>query len=554
VRDLGGRNTTLVNGYSVTECAVAPGDEIAVGHLSFLVTATGMDVPMPSSDLLGQATVALVEADAIYLAEGGTIEADARFHHTVPDLARLFRYSRSLSLVRTVPELLDVIKHEIISRFEPAVYWLALVEDKDDGEGFRLSRSDRSCTVAPMPESAMEQALTELRGLLVPKRRRGCLELTLAAPIHFGDHRIGVVSLQNTTARRAYDESDLHFLVSLAHATAPVFGAIEQREELERQVERLGAAQQEESRLIGESNVMDGLRRLIRRVANSRQTAFVTGETGTGKELVARQIHLQSPRHLFPLVTVNCAAIPRELFESELFGHAKGAYTDAKEDIPGLLAQAHGGTLFLDEVGDLSLDNQARILRVIENQAFRPVGARKEVQVDVRFVGATNKDLPVAVQAGMFRNDLFHRLNGFAIHVPPLRDRKEDIPLLARHFLERHKSEANRPITGITSEAIDYLTSRFWPGNVRELRHCIQRAVALAKRAEIQRDDIFAEDAPDHAMDSPDAGFVSLAEIERRHIATVLRQCGFNIRQSAAILQVSRNTLYSKIAQYQIKP
>jgi len=248
-----------------------------------------------------------------------------------------------------------------------------------------------------------------------------------------------------------------------------------------------------------------------------------------------------------PFVVVNCAAIPRELFEGELFGHAKGAYTDASSTEPGLLDQADGGTLFLDEIGDLSLDNQARILRVVENQTFRPVGSVREIKVDVRFIAATNKDLEVLVQRSRFRNDLYHRIRGLEIMVPPLREHPEDIPALAEHFLSSLRDEGRRPFKGFTPEAFEFLRQRNWPGNVRELRHAVHRAMTYATKEVIGPEDILEPPRSEEAPSRGNAPVLTLERMENQHIRQVLAQHGGNVRAAARALGISRTTLYNKI-------
>jgi DNA-binding NtrC family response regulator len=250
-------------------------------------------------------------------------------------------------------------------------------------------------------------------------------------------------------------------------------------------------------------------------------------------------------------VTVNCAAIPRELFEGELFGHEKGAYTGAHDARPGLVSCAHGGTLFLDEVGDLSLENQARILRVVEYGVFRAVGASTETRVNLRVVAATNRDIEAAIKSGGFRVDLYHRLNGFEIHIPPLRERASDIAPLAEHFFQIGKGEAKRTLAGIAPEALDHLRSRPWPGNVRELRNCILRAIATARHDAIALGDVL--DRVPRGPVGPVQPSLSLVEAEKTHIGATLRKCNGNIREAAKILQVSPSTLYRKITQYGIE-
>jgi len=293
------------------------------------------------------------------------------------------------------------------------------------------------------------------------------------------------------------------------------------------------------------------VRDLAGRSAKSELAVMVLGETGTGKELLARMIHDLSPRAKNPYVVVNAAAIPRELFETEMFGHEKGAFTGAARQKPGHFEVAHGGTLFLDEVGDLSLDNQARILRIIESGRFHRVGGTREVAVDVRIVTATNRPLGSKESTKWFRPDLYHRLSGVVILMPPLRDRKSDINELVDHFLKRMQRAAPYGVHSLSQAAVDKLMVYDWPGNVRELRSCVERAAALAQSEQIEADDIVL---PNESKGESDSGshLLTLSEAERHHIVRILKRHKWNIRSAAQALRISRVTLYKKINDYAI--
>jgi len=304
--------------------------------------------------------------------------------------------------------------------------------------------------------------------------------------------------------------------------------------------------------LIGESAAMRRLRELVQRVARADAPVLVKGETGTGKELVARAIHRLGPRPGGPFVAVNCAALPETLLESELFGHAKGAFTDARAARVGLFVQASGGTLFLDEIGELSPALQPKLLRALQERRVRPVGASEEIAFDARLVAATNRDLESAVEEGRFREDLFFRLDVLPVEVPPLRARGGDVLLLAQHFACQLAHRTGRPALGLSRAAAEKLGDYAWPGNVRELENAIERAVALA-----DHDHILVEDLPERirshrpsdlllAGDDP-ATLVPLEVVERRYIARVLEATAGNKTLAARILGVDRKTLYRKL-------
>lgn len=301
--------------------------------------------------------------------------------------------------------------------------------------------------------------------------------------------------------------------------------------------------------MIGQSKPMQEVFDLIQDVSPMDSTVLITGETGTGKGLAAKAIHTNSPRSEGPFVLVNCGAIPEHLMESELFGHQKGAFTDAKETKKGRLELAHDGTLFLDEIGEISMRMQIDLLRVLEDRVFYRVGGTQPIEVDFRVVAATNRNLEKAIKNEIFREDLYYRLNVIAFQMPPLRERKEDIPLLAEHFLRRFSQETNKPVDKISRAAIDEMMLYEWPGNVRELENAIERAVVVGKEREIRPADL-----PFRRSDDPT--FIpknALKDIEKTHIEKILDNYQWNIAKSSKMLGIDRTTLYSKIKRYNIK-
>jgi len=248
-------------------------------------------------------------------------------------------------------------------------------------------------------------------------------------------------------------------------------------------------------------------------------------------------------------VTVNCAAIPADLFESEFFGHEKGAFTGALQRKRGLLEQSDGGTLFLDEIGDLSPANQARILRALETKQFRRVGGNEEIQVDFRLVAATNRKIAAELESGRFRKDLYHRLKGIEIAMPPLRERRGDIPLLAEYFLQAARAKAQTPPRQLSPRALQYLTSHSWPGNVRELKSCLETALTFCQTGEVDMEDLRAVCGTQDSTESP----IPLAEAEKREILKALAHCNGRVVDAAGVLGVSKSKLYNKIAEYGLK-
>ncbi|HVV85905.1 MAG TPA: sigma-54 dependent transcriptional regulator [Kofleriaceae bacterium] len=318
---------------------------------------------------------------------------------------------------------------------------------------------------------------------------------------------------------------------------------------------RRQVAADDEPELIGQSAAMRDVLEVIARVAATDATVAITGETGTGKELVARAIHRRSRRAAGPLVAVNCAAMPEHLLENELFGHVKGAFTDARGNKPGLFVQASGGTLFLDEIGELPLGLQAKLLRALQERKVRPLGGDAEVPFDVRLVTATNRDLERAIDEHAFREDLWYRINVVPLALPPLRARGGDILLLAQRFLAETARRFDKPVTGFTPAAAERLATYDWPGNVRELANAIERAVALARF-----DNVTVEDLPERIRSytptdivvagADPATLTSLEEVERRYILHVLQAVGGNRSQASAILGLDRKTLYRRLKAY----
>jgi len=299
--------------------------------------------------------------------------------------------------------------------------------------------------------------------------------------------------------------------------------------------------------IIAKSHRMQQVFEVVRVVAKSNATVLITGESGTGKELIARAIHNLSLRRGKPFVAVSCAALPESLLESELFGHERGAFTGATARKKGKFESAHGGTLFLDEIGDISPNVQVHLLRVIEEKEFSRVGGNELVKVDVRLISATNKDLKKAMEEGRFREDLFYRLNVVGIHLPPLRERTEDIPALSEHFLRKFAMENHKDIKDFSPEAKELIMKYNWPGNIRELENAVERAVILARGEFITPDELPGLGA---AVPPVSLAGKNLREVEKECIASTLRQTGGNVSEAARILGITRMTLYNKLREY----
>jgi two-component system nitrogen regulation response regulator NtrX len=363
------------------------------------------------------------------------------------------------------------------------------------------------------------------------------------------------------TAVRATKLGAFDFLekpLTIQKVTVVVKNAIEQhRLEVENQLLR-EARGDESPQIIGESVPMKALRQQLSLMAGTNGRVLIYGESGTGKELVAHAIHAMSPRADSPFVEVNCAAIPEELIESELFGHRKGSFTGAREDKVGKFQKADSGTLFLDEVGDMSLKTQAKVLRALEEQRFEPVGAPESIQVDVRVIAATNKHLEEEIERGNFREDLFYRLNVIPFYVPPLRERIEDVPLLAEHFLKEFTSAYGRKPKELTPEAVAVLKDYSWPGNVRELRNLMERIVIMCPQVRIDARHIPLNASKRAPVDRPVEVSGSLQEVreaaEREYIMKKLEEAKGNVSRTAELLGLERSNLYRKMKALGITP
>jgi formate hydrogenlyase transcriptional activator len=381
-------------------------------------------------------------------------------------------------------------------------------------------------------------------------------------PLLVRDRCIGILNIGSIESG-APDAGDLEFLTQVAMQIAYAIDHVQAYEQIDRLRDQLAKENvylNEELRLmknvgslVGQSLAFRHVIGLARDVAPTPSTVFITGETGTGKELIAQAIHDWSPRHSKPMVRVNCAAFPAGLVESELFGHERGAFTGADRAREGKFELAHGGTLFLDEIGEMPLETQAKLLRVLQDGLIDRLGGNQPVRVDVRVIAATNRDLPAAVKVGAFRADLFYRLNVFPIGLPPLRNRPEDIPILARHFLKQYCVKLGRSCNDIDRESLERLIRYTWPGNVRELENVIERAMILSREPVLRIDE--------HVLGSQDSSFTAsppagIKDLEQRHILQTLTLTNWHIEGpdgAAARLGIPPSTLRSRMKQFGMK-
>lgn len=543
VEDLNSRNATMVNGMPVKRAKLRIGDILAVGPATFeVINEPANAVPNEKESAYTPVTISVEHG--VYTSENTFKPVLQPTPRTVNELYELFCLSRDLAYVETLWDLARLTRYAFKRLLDPSGFWLAWYRSRDSRLVYvNVGEPDQ---VGPPPEELMRKAIEAHTGLLAPrvyKDEEGrVLETTMALPLVYGNGPVGVVALRGTSPGRSYTEEDLQYALGIVATIAPHVRAVEHLQQLARDNERLREASGASQELLGESPVMRDLRNLISRAAQSDISALILGETGAGKEIVARMIHEQSSRQESPYVVINCAAIPSELLESEMFGHEKGAFTGAAKRRIGRMEEANGGTLFLDEVADLSAENQARLLRAIETGIFRRVGGEQDIQSDVRIIAATNKSL----SSDRFRSDLLHRLNSFTIHVPALRARLSDVPILARHFLKKYCQGCG--VTDLSPEALRLLQQHSWPGNVRELKATIERAVLFCDGPVLKPEHLnLSQHSENNGSEAP---LRTLAEIERQHILKVVQATSGNISAAARTLGINRVTLYKRLAEY----
>lgn len=541
LEDLGSRNPALVDGVPQEDVVLRVGDEFCVGRAVFLITAVADSVP-PSSRRPSDSDTLSLDLKDLGL---DAIEQGASWPGTFTDYVLLFRFSRSCSLLKSEVELCTRLQDVITERFAAAD--VHIMQEADGRWPVRelLELTDDTL----IRQDALERAVEDKRALsFALPLRNGRSGHVFVAPVFYGGQCEGMAVLTMDTMGPEGDrEAALRLFSALCELVGPYLHAAREHDRLVQLNHRLASLEGFANMpLVGQSRLMKSLRAHVHEAALTPMNVLITGETGTGKELIARAIHRNSSRAGKPYIIINCAAIPAELFESELFGYEKGAFTGAQGAKKGLLFHADTGILFLDEVGDLSPENQARILRVIEQGTYRRLGSPTEEKVDVRFIAATNR--PVGDKG--FRSDLYHRLAGFTLHAPPLRERAEDIPLLAQYFMDSLAAQDARMIRTLSQDASDVLKQYHWPGNVRQLRNTIERIAHRNQTALITAEDVWRDGQISKHPEAETGPLLSLDEMEREHVLKVLRTCAGNRAKAARILGISRSTLYLKLAEY----
>jgi len=576
LQDLDSRNNTFVSGVPVMDRVLVPGDQIRIGD-SILIFQGPDTESLPRNAPLsldvtpapGAATVILRKEDALYLRPPSpdSLPPTAK---TVRDLKVLLDFSRALNSVRGLAALQEKVLEAILAVAPADQAAILLTDDGTTTFSSILGRDRRLGANQPIHASqtilnqVLEEGLAVLSSDVLSNQNyrdsESLLERrvhsVLAVPLEVQDKVLGVLYLEASSPGARFDSDLLHLVTTLGNIMAL---AIENSRHLERlggENRRLHEELNVHHSMIGESKAMHEVYGFVSRVAGRDSTVLISGESGTGKELVARAVHMNSSRADKPFVAINCAAITETLLESELFGHERGAFTGAVSQKKGKLEVAEGGTVFLDEIGELAVPMQAKLLRVLQEREFERVGGTRPIKLDVRLIAATNRDLKEASRTGIFRPDLYYRLNVVSLHMPPLRERREDIPMLAAFFATQYGDKVKRRVAGISPEARACLVRYDWPGNVRELENAIERAVVLGSTELILVDDL-----PDSVLEETAASgepvsalHDGIREAKKGLIERAIEQANGNYTDAAKILGVHPNHLFRLIRTLNLKP
>lgn len=566
VVDLESYNGTFVNGTPVLEQYLAHGDQLAVGSVLFLFlveeTVSELSVELTNVELANPSTIRLARSDAVYLkpaAAMATLPAEAR---VARDLDALLKISMSLSTIRDLGSLQRALLETILQTIPADRGALLLVDENTEEfqasfgidkrsqaeQRILISRSVaekvlREGVAILSTDTSADEALRDAESLLVDRVRS-----LLCVPLVVRDHTVGLIYLDTSNPAIVFDEGHLQLLTAAGAIAAVAIENVQHLEWLQGENQRLHEEIDLEHNMIGESSRMRDVFRFIQKIAPTDATVLIRGESGTGKELVAHAIHHNSERAAKQFVAINCAVLSEALLESELFGYEKGAFTSAVAQKRGRLELADGGTLFLDEVGELTPGTQSKLLRVLQERQFERLGGTRTISVDVRIIAATNRDLEEAIKAGTFRQDLYYRLNVISLTLPPLRERREDIPLLAYHFVAKYSKKCKRLVSGIAPETRHCLLAYDWPGNVREMENAIERAVVLGNTEVILPDDLpeslLATSPPEQKL----AGYhEAVNEMKKQLILRAIEQANGNYTEAAKLLGIHSTNLHRLI-------
>jgi len=573
IRDLTDRGRTYVNQVAAPERLLEHGDEIRIGRSVFLFLVDGRPVPslqatvdLDDGGRVDGSTRTAKKGDALYLDRDAVLDAVPRGSRGDRVVKSALTACRAILSVHGLRDLQRHLMNAVVDAI-PAERAAILLAGGDDefASAHHWIRGAGECASFRIPRTVIRHVLTEGAALCINDASytvwashtiaQARLTSIIAVPLRVGDATRGAIYLDASDASVRFGEDDLQVLTGIAEVSAAPLANALKVDELERANERLLTELGGHQPLIGNGERMRAVRRFVMKVAPSDSTVLISGASGTGKELVARAIHRTSARAARPFTAINCAAITETLLESELFGHEKGAFTGAYAQKKGKLEEADGGTVFLDEIGELALPLQAKLLRVLQERELERVGGTRPITIDVRIVAATNRHLEDEIKRGTFRQDLFYRLNVVAMTMPELRERREDIPLLAAHFLRKHAKKCARRITGFSDDALSALAAYDWPGNVRELENVIERATVLGTTEQILPDDL-PESIVEGGADPSSTGtkfHETIREIKKQLVTKALDQAGGSYAEAAKRLGLHPNNLHRLMKTLKLK-
>ena len=573
VIDLESYNGTFVNELPIGEQSLSDGDQISVGSVRFVfltqdseTTSAESPVELGDDELLNHSTIRLERKDALYLKPGAVVAnlpADARIAR---DLNALLKISTLLSTMRESTQLQRSLLETVLDAIPADRGAIMLVRENSEDLIASYGTDKRTEQPIRISRSVVEKVLREAAAILCvethdDKLLRDAESLVaaqvsslLCVPLVIRERAKGLIYLDTSNPAITLDEGHLQLLTAVGVIASVAIENVQHLQWIEGENQRLHREISLEHNMIGESPRMREVFRFIEKIAPTDATILVRGESGTGKELVAHAIHTNSNRSAKPFVAINCAVLSETLLESELFGHEKGAFTGAVAQKRGKVEVADGGTLFLDEVGELTAATQAKLLRVLQERQFERVGGTRTISVDVRIVAATNRNLEEAIAAGTFRQDLYYRLNVISLLLPALRERREDIPLLAYYFIAKYSKRCKRLVSGISTETRNCLMAHDWPGNVRELENAIERAVVLGNT-----DVILPDDLPESLLvTSPESQHLpnyheAVNEMKKKCILQAIEQANGNFTEAARLLGIHPTNLHRLIRTFGLR-
>jgi Nif-specific regulatory protein len=573
VTDLGSRNGTYVNDKPIKTVRLSPRDEIRIGEITLVFLVEEEEAASAARESTAQLNIleeTLVGEGSEILQTQAPEEDLTQVRQVNEKLRALLELTRKVGAVPSLSELMEGVSAAVQACIEPDRVVPLVVNEDGSLMPWVITRSDFADELSALPisRSIVDHACKRRAAVLSvhaakDERFRSAASIAinqiataLCVPIIFEEKVMGVLYVDRLGEAESFTHEDLETLNAIGLCLAAPLQNLSFRERLSHEKQILAREIRNQYNIIGQSQPIKTVYNFIEKAASSDACVLITGESGTGKELVARAVHYNSSRSDRPLEIVNCAALNHTLMDSELFGHAKGAFTDAREERPGRFELADGGTIFLDEMAELSEASQSKLLRVLETGELRRLGDTRDRHVNIRVVAATNRDIQEAIEKGKFRADLYYRLNVLHINLPPLRERPGDIEVLASHFLKEFSNKCAKPELQFSSEAREAILDYHWPGNVRQLKNVIERMVVMSSSQVLGLEDVPPEirrEPPPSGAGAAAGPLVPLAELERQHILRVLQHTGGNKKETASILGIDRSTLYARLKTYGIE-